>query len=494
MTGRLPKTPPLEAVGADEEMRAPQDDAPVPDSADTHSYWQAANFSQTLLAEFEAARQEGRAADARERFYVLARYYRRTLAILHSAFDRRDEPLATTALRNLIILQRALAAMHRVAPHTAPSTLALESDVHRRINRDVVHELLRESSRPVEPGAIVRSFNEMDLIADIRVPAVVDALGALVATGHAVERDGRYAPTDLPYLESNLDHASLAMLLGPGLTAKFADAGFEGISTALERRTEFCERFEMEAGLGPEAATLTVACLKALAAPVEAFHGDGPWEHADLSGSAHPRPYQRVIHAVFRGQGYAAQVIEAPAGSGKTLIGMLCIEDWLHAMAPGQSVLVLVPTVDHQEHWVGELCLNPIGLRVSPDIVYAGNPSGLEALRHRTGVSPAVIVATYSDLATGTAGVGDFDRAAVERFLEGNNVQHVVLDEVDRVVADLGGTSARIAGVLLDWVRDGRLSSLIGFSRTLTAFRPQLLVLGLTLAYVLPPAELIPQG
>jgi len=67
------------------------------------------------------------------------------------------------------------------------------------------------------------------------------------------------------------------------------------------------------------------------------------------------------------------------------MIGMLCIDDWLDELAPGQSILVLVPTVNYQQQWVSELCLKPIGLRLPPHVVYAGTPSGLEALRRRGG-------------------------------------------------------------------------------------------------------------
>ena len=49
------------------------------------------------------------------------------------------------------------------------------------------------------------------------------------------------------------------------------------------------------------------------------------WRHADLLNSPYPRPYQYEAFDVFRRSGYRSTLVESPTGSGKTLIGMLCI-------------------------------------------------------------------------------------------------------------------------------------------------------------------------
>jgi len=50
-----------------------------------HRYWEASAFAQEILADFEAGRRAGHPEVAREHFYVLARYFRRTLSIVHAA-------------------------------------------------------------------------------------------------------------------------------------------------------------------------------------------------------------------------------------------------------------------------------------------------------------------------------------------------------------------------------------------------------------------------
>jgi superfamily II DNA or RNA helicase len=66
------------------------------------------------------------------------------------------------------------------------------------------------------------------------------------------------------------------------------------------------------------------------------------WEHVDILGSPYPRPYQRDAYTIFKGYGYQGALIEAPTGSGKTLMGLMCIQDWLRTLSRGESILVLV--------------------------------------------------------------------------------------------------------------------------------------------------------
>jgi len=458
-------------------------------------YWHAQAFADTVLAEFNAALGARHLETVRERFYILAAYYRRTLAILHGALEDQKEPLAAAALENLVILQRALSRMREISPNTSLSTLALETDLRRRVNEDLVYRILRDARGPLAPGTILRRFNELDIIADVREPAISQALLTLVQTGHVIENDGRYRPSGEPYVDTNVDRFELSILVGPSLARDFGEDGFEGLSSVLEQREAFRDRFTRRTGFGGETAVLAIACAEALAQSAAPIHGAHRWPHAELAGSAHPRPYQRLLHAIFRAHRYAAQVIEAPAGSGKTLVGMLCIEDWLRTMAPGESILVLVPTASYQRQWVGELCLKPVGLRMAPHLVFAGTPGRIGPMRAK-GMAPSILVLTYGALARLASGEGrgGFDGDAIERLLQANNVRHVILDEAHKVAADLDSATAATARVFVRWLKDGSLASLIGFSGTLAGYERQLSALGLTLASVLPSTELIAQG
>jgi len=457
-------------------------------------YWQAQAFADLILEEFNDARRRRDLATVRDRFYVLAAYYRRTLSILHSAFERRSETLAAAALRNLVVLQRVLMAMREVAPHTSYSTIALESDLHRRVNLDIVHRVLRDARGPLRLGTIVRRFNGLTVIGDAREPAIAASLLTLVQTGHAVEKDGSFAATDRPFLDADVDRVDLALLFGQGLARRLRTSGFEGISAVLDQRDEFRETLTAETGFGDETAVLAVAAAEAMAASQAELHGSRRAVHAPLADSTHPRPYQRLLHAILRAHRYAGQVIEAPAGSGKTFVGMLCIEDWLRTMGPGQSIMVLVPTVNYQRQWVSELCVNQAGLRLHPQLVYAGTMAGLAALQKK-GAAPTVILVTYAAMGrlVSPVGKGGFDEDAAERFLQANNIRHVILDEVHRV-AEAGSGAAAVVQVFRRWLRDGSLSSLIGFSATVAAYERQLSALGLELAVVIPGSELIAQG
>lgn len=178
------------------------------------------------------------------------------------------------------------------------------------------------------------------------------------------------------------------------------------------------------------------------------------------------------------------------------MIGMMCIQDWLHKRVQGQSILVLVPTVNYQQQWVGELCYKQPGLRLSSSHVFTGTPVSLERIRKRTGITPAVIILTYTALAqTGSAtGKGGFDVDSIEMFLQGNNTQYVILDEVHKVAEDMQSVSAFVTRTLTEWVRDGSIRGLIGFSGTASAYRAHFARLGMQLVYIMPAAELIAYG
>jgi superfamily II DNA or RNA helicase len=174
----------------------------------------------------------------------------------------------------------------------------------------------------------------------------------------------------------------------------------------------------------------------------------------------------------------------------------MCIQDWLRGLAHGQTILVLVPTVNYQQQWLRELCHQHVGLRLPPHRVFTGTPTGLEAARRRINFEPCVLVLTYAALAqigSGT-GKGGFDVNSIEIFLQDSNVQYVILDEVHKVAEDLHSVSSHVTRALVDWLRDGSLRGLIGFSGTAAAFRPRFAQLGLQLVYVLPAGELIAYG
>ena len=221
-----------------------------------------------------------------------------------------------------------------------------------------------------------------------------------------------------------------------------------------------------------------------------------PWSFTDLIGSPYPRPYQYEAYAVFRGYGYHGQLVEAPTGSGKTMIGMMCIQDWLNDLRPGQSILVLVPTSNYLQQWTGELCYKSIGLRLSPEMVFAGTPNQLERFQKRTGSHPAILLMTYTALsqAGSAVGKGGFDIDSIEMFLQGANVQYVILDEVHKVAENLKSVSSDVIRLMLDWLNDGSLQRLIGFTGTAEAYRSRFEQLGLQLVYSIPIDELIAAG
>jgi superfamily II DNA or RNA helicase len=246
--------------------------------------------------------------------------------------------------------------------------------------------------------------------------------------------------------------------------------------------------------LGPSSAALFVDLVETL---LEARAQEAsPWTYADLIGSPYPRPYQYEAYAVFRGYGYDGQLVEAPTGSGKTMIGMMCVQDWLQDLRAGQSILILVPTSNYLQQWTGELCYKSTGLRLSPEMVFSGTPSQLERFQKRTGGHPAVLLMTYTALAqAGSAiGKGGFDVDSIEMFLQGANVQYVILDEVHKVAENLSSVSSDVIRLMLDWLHDGSLKGLVGFTGTAEAYRSRFAKLGLQLVYSIPIEELVAAG
>ncbi len=451
---------------------------------------------ETLQGEFVEAQRSGDAGAMHGGFYRLAKYYTRTLAILRHACGEHREPLAQAALHNFIILHRALHDMHATAPKHVPAPLTLDRTVRARLLDDVIMRVVQDTSRALSITAITREAIARDPLSRIGPAIVRRHLDTLIATDHLAARGDRYTRTNRPYVTVNLNQAALGALIPPDLIGPFDTAGFHGLSDVIDRAREFRTLFCTMTGFTDGTAALFVAASELAAVEQPSGQGENPWPHADLAGSGYPRPYQFQAQAIFRGYGYQGQLIESPTGSGKTLIGMLCIQDWLRTLSVGQTILVLVPTVNYQQQWVGELCYKEVGLHLPPHLVFTGTPAGLEAARARHGITPCVVIMTYAALAQTGSGVGKggFDRDSIEIFLQGNNVQYVLFDEVHKVVDDMHSVSADVTRLLVEWLRDGSIRGAIGFSGTAAPYRPRFAQLGLQLVYVMPAAELIAYG
>ena len=220
------------------------------------------------------------------------------------------------------------------------------------------------------------------------------------------------------------------------------------------------------------------------------------WRYADLIHGPYPRPYQREAFTAFRHYDYRNLLIEAPTGSGKTLIGMMCMQDWLRSMQSGQSILVLVPTSNYQQQWIDELCYHDIGLKLSPEIIFSGTPGQFDQFVARTGEHPAIVLLTYTALAqlASPKGKGGFDAQSVERFLQEANVQYVILDEVHKVVENMHSVTTGVTCLLAEWLDDTSLRGVIGFSGTAEGYRSRFEELDLNLVHSIPMDDLVAAG
>jgi hypothetical protein len=474
-------------------------DAPVnliEDDAARRTYWEAQALVELEQEEFAAAVAQGDAAHQRSAYFRLAVYHGRTLYILRSALAARKEPLAQAAMRNLTTLHRAMMQMHRQAPGSVPVALVLDRRGRDEFARDLVMRALQESAEPIDLDEIARRVNDLDVMG-VAKGTVQRHLKDLAASGHvavAGERPTRWTRAVRPYTDMDVDAPSLRALVGPEIYARLAEAGFAGLTDVPARQSTFREAFGRITGLGQGSAALFVDLVETLLE--DRAREAGPWSFADLIDSPYPRPYQYEAYAVFRGYGYHGQLVEAPTGSGKTMIGMMCIQDWLRNLRAGQSILILVPTSNYLQQWTGELCYKRIGLRLSPEMVFSGTPGQLERFQKRTGGHPAVILMTYTALAQAGSGIGKggFDVDSIEMFLQGANVQYVILDEVHKVAESLNSVSSDVIRLMLEWLHDGSLKGLVGFTGTAEAYRARFAKLGLQLVYSIPIDELVAAG
>ncbi len=464
-------------------------------TATRRHYWEAQSLAEMAMTEFDEALKKGDLATQTREFYILANYFGRTLRILRTALNNSKEPLAQAALKNLVTLHRPLAKMHDESPGSIPLALSLDRQGRDDLVRDLVVRVLSESPEPLKLDVVVSRVNHLDVLGTVRKGTVQRHLKNLVDSGFAVRKQGEFARSKRAYADLDLDALSLRAMTGPQLYEKFSLAGFINLYEVDARQSVFREQFAALTGLDdPATADLFVNAAAVLLQSLSAE--TSPWHHNDLLGSPFPRPYQYEAYAVFRGYGYQGQVVESPTGSGKTMIGMMCIQDWLRTLSPGQSILILVPTKNYQQQWIGELCYMPIGLRLSPEVIFTGTPAQLENFQKRTGNHPAILIMTYTSLSqTGSAvGKGGFDADSVEIFLQEANVQYVMLDEVHKVVENMKSTSAAVTRLLVEWLEDTSIRGLIGFSGTAESYRSRFERLGLDLAHNIPLDDLIAYG
>ncbi|MHA1355005.1 MAG: DEAD/DEAH box helicase, partial [Candidatus Heimdallarchaeota archaeon] len=153
----------------------------------------------------------------------------------------------------------------------------------------------------------------------------------------------------------------------------------------------------------------------------------------DIINSPIPRPYQLEAYYMFKGDNYNASIIDSPTGSGKTLMGMMCIQDWVRTLMPNESILVLVPTQNYQSQWVDSICFNEIGLQISPNFVFSGTVTQLENFISKTREIPPIIILTYTSLAQILGAKGKKEKE-LRQLINWLGVRGVIFDEAHKVV------------------------------------------------------------
>ncbi len=458
-------------------------------------YWQAQGLVETVLSRFYAAGETNRPDRQRSAFYRLANFHGRTLRVLNSGLHKQDEPLVQATLLNLQTLHRGMLEMHRAAPHTVPLPIAFSTHSRGEFVRDLIMRVLAETPPALDIPAIHERANRLDLLGKVTAEDVTAHLQELAQALHVAREGDGFVRTPRPYIELDKDVAGLRALIGRTFFARFAAKGYDSLGAIEEQipafRTDFAELTGLTDPVTTEHFLETVYVL--LDTSVTA---NKVWRHRDLLHSTYPRPYQRAAYSAFRRGDYHSLIIEAPTGSGKTLIGMLCIQDWLRTLDKGQSILVLVPTSNYQQQWLDQLCYSPHGLQLAPEVVFSGTPQDYARYEELTGGRPAVLILTYSALAQvgSPLGKGGFDAQSIERFLQQADVQHVILDEVHKVAEASDSVTADIVRLFASWQRDTSLRSLIGFSGTVQTYSQRLAALGLTLCYSVPIDELVAAG
>lgn len=450
-------------------------------------YWDPAPFARALLDQFSAAVSARRHRDAEHRYQVAAAYCRRTLGIVRSALDDGDDALADTALRNFLVLHDATVEMRRRAPRLVPDTAVIGRHGRTLLLEDRILEVMDHAAAPLTSRQLARRLADGGRTTEGELRLVGPHLDALLATGHlSRDDDGRLRRTGRRHVGVELGSDALDTLLGPRMRRLLHEAGIHSVGDVVA---------------DPVAVTEALGDVFAQRDTVDAFL----LVAQRLAREAHPtaranwpddtvRDYQRDAFDALRAGGYRSLVLDAPAGSGKTLVGALCITDWLEHLATGESILVLVPSVTIQRQWVRELCYAPIGPMLPPHLVTTGTMTSLLATHRRARVTPAVVVITYAAVAGAASVGGELDRRAVERLLQGLDVRYVLLDEVHVAAERPGSITAGVVELLCRWRELDMLQGLVGLSATARPFADRLAAIGLRVETVVDELHLVADG
>ncbi|MBN1191083.1 MAG: DEAD/DEAH box helicase family protein [Dehalococcoidales bacterium] len=450
-------------------------------------YWNAQIVATAIHRRFEALKETGDVRGMRRQFYVLAHYYGRTLGVLRQALSYGREPLISSALQNIMSLHQPLHHMHDIASTAVPFVLTLDNETRKHLIKDLVVKVLEEAMQPLELKEIAGSANRLHFMAEVPKNIIFEYTNELKSEGYIEKEDSLYNRSRKPYSSINLDRAALKAFLDEKLYHEFEQKGFPSVSSIVNRKGAFLSFFQRFVNCRQSIAELFISTASVVLGQPSHAPESHPWPHADLIGSLYPRPYQYKAYSIFRDYGYQAKVMEAPSGSGKTMIGMMCIQDWLRNMSQGESILVLVPTINYRQQWVGELSYNGVGLQLAPEAIFAGTPAELKRLVQRTQSNPPLLIMTYSALSK-------LEASSVESLLTRMKVRYIILDEVHKVVDDLNSPSAAMTKNLSTMLSQGKIHGFIGFSGTAAAYREKFAEIGLELVYIIPSAELIAHG
>ena len=215
--------------------------------------------------------------------------------------------------------------------------------------------------------------------------------------------------------------------------------------------------------------------------------------HQDIINSPIPRPYQLEAYYMFKGDKYNASVIDSPTGSGKTLMGMMCIQDWLRTLQVNETILVLVPTQNYQSQWVDSICFNEIGLQISPNFVFSGTINQLENFIQKTREIPPIIILTYTSLAQ-VLGSKTKKEKELKQLINWLGIRGVIFDEAHKVVEQEGSATYEVAKLVVKIFKGAHIENLIGFSGTAKAYENNFKRLGMKLIYIVPEKELVLHG
>jgi superfamily II DNA or RNA helicase len=449
-------------------------------------YWEAEPFATTVLEEFRTALRRHKTRDAEHRYEVIAAYCRRTLGIARTALEESDDALAGAALRNFLVLHDTTVEMRRLAPKLVPSTAVVDRRSRAALLEDDIIDVFDASTTPLTVDQLARRLRDGGRTVAGEVHLLVPHVDALVASGH-LRRDerGHLTRTSRRHVGVARNASALDVLTGPRLARLLHEHGVRSMADVAADPERLVDV------LGDVFASR--ATLDAFVAVASRLVGEARTSAPDWPDRV-ARAYQQRAHAALRDARYAGVVLDAPAGSGKTLVGAMCIVEWIDRLPHGRSVLVLVPSVTVQRQWVHELCYSSVGPGLAPHLVATGTVATVLAVRARGLAAPAVVVMTYAALASAAAVVGAFDPAVVERVLDTLDVRCVLLDEAHAVADDPASITAQVGRLLCERRRTGALDALVGLSATAKPVEERLARVGLRVITAVDDLELVSSG